>query len=781
MEVEKASEEIDGEIVAISDNNTQENQNCEEQKNEIYSLKNSKSLVRMDSFDMESGNVRGTSSRRSQAIDWSSILKLAFQSIGVVYGDLGTSPLYVLAGVFPDGIKHEDDILAILSLIFYSLTTITLIKYVFIVLRANDNGDGGTFALYSLICRYAKVGFIPSHQAEDKDVSNYKLNAPSRRLSRASTVKSLLENSPFAKYLLLFITMLGTSMVIGDGILTPCISVLSAVGGIKVAATSLTDNLVMWISVVILFLLFQVQRFGTDKVGYSFAPILTIWFIFIGCIGIYNFIAHDPTVIKALNPMYIVYYFIRNGKDAWISLGGVVLCLTGSEALFADLGHFSVKSIQISTCTIVFPSIVLAYTGQAAYLRKHLDDAPQAFYKSVPKPVYWPMFVLAVLSAIIASQSLISAAFSIVQQSLALGCFPKVKVVHTSAKYKGQVYIPEINYLLMCACIAVTLFFKNTLTIGNAYGIAVIFVYSLTSTLLVLVMVMIWKTSIFLIIAYVFTIMLLELLYLTSVLYKFVDGGYLPLVFSAVMMCVMYTWNYVYRMKYTFDLENKVTLERLKQIAGDPEIRRLPGLAVFYSELVHGISPIFTHYIDNIPAIHSVLMFVTVKSLPISKVPAEERFLFRRVEPHDLAIFRCVVRYGYTDKQEDGKSFEEMLVERLKEFIRDELLLYSEPAQIKRVGTSILDDSIARSDNNPRISNEVMQRELHMVETECRHSGVTYLLSQNEVVASKDSGLAKKILINYVYNFIKRFLRKQEEVFVIPQKRLLKVGMTYEL
>ncbi|KAI3975250.1 hypothetical protein MKX01_033490 [Papaver californicum] len=275
--------------------------------------------------------------------------------------------------------------------------------------------------------------------------------------------------------------------------------------------------------------------------------------------------------------------------------------------------------------------------------------------------------------------------------------------------------------------------------------------------------------------------MLLELLYLTSVLYKFVDGGYLPLVFSAVMMCVMYTWNYVYRMKYTYDLENKITLERLKQIAQDPELRRLPGLAVFYTELVHGISPIFTHYIDNIPAIHAVLMFVTVKSLPISKVPAEERFLFRRVEPHELAIFRCVVRYGYTDKQEDGKYFEEMLVERLEEFIRDKLLFNCGPAPIKSVGTSILNDSIARAEDNPRVSNEVMQGELHMVEAECRHSGVTYFLGQNEVVASKDSGIAKRILINYAYNFMKRFLRKQEEVFAIPQKRLLKVGMTYEL
>ncbi|OVA04325.1 potassium transporter [Macleaya cordata] len=720
-----------------------------------------------------------------QNIDWGTILKLAFQSIGVVYGDIGTSPLYVLPGIFPNGIKHNDDLLGVLSLIIYTLTLITLIKYVFIVLSANDNGDGGTFALYSLICRYAKVGFIPNHQAEDKDVSNYRLDAPNRRLSRASAVKSMLENSRFAKYLLLLITMLGTSMVIGDGILTPCISVLSAVGGIREAAKNLNDDKVMWISVVILFLLFQVQRFGTDKVGYSFAPILTIWFIFIGSIGIFNFVKHDPTVIKALNPMYIVHYFMRNKKDAWISLGGVVLCLTGSEALFADLGHFNVRSIQISTCTIVFPSIILAYTGQAAYLRKHNLDATDAFYKSVPVPVYWPMFVVAVLAAIIASQSLISATFSIVQQSLALGCFPKVKVVHTSSTYKGQVYIPEINFLLMFACIGVTLGFKNTLTIGNAYGLAVVFVMSLTSSLLVLVMIMIWKTNFFLIITYVLTIMLLELLYLSSVLYKFVDGGYLPLIFAAFMMSVMYTWNYVYRKKYLYDLENKVTIQKLKEIASDPEIRRLPGLAVFYSELVQGISPIFTHYIANVPALHSILLFVSIKFLPISKVPPEERFLFRRVQPHELAIFRCVVRYGYTEERMDGEHFEEMLVGRLKEFIIEECNNFG-TEQIERPGEIVLQANASDCDEDdevvlPRINDEEVARELLLVDNECKDSGVTYFLGQNEVVASKESNSVKRIMINYAYNLLKRLLRQQEEVFAIPRKRLLKVGMTYEL
>ncbi|KAK9099469.1 hypothetical protein Syun_026514 [Stephania yunnanensis] len=373
-----------------------------------------KKLLRFNSFDVEAGIVERLQSHNNSPVDWLSLLKLAFQSIGVVYGDLGTSPLYTLPGIFQSGVKHRDDLLGAYSLIFYALTLITLIKYAFIVLSANDNGEGGTFALYSLICRHAKVSLIPTQQVEDNELSNYRLEAPNRRLSRASKVKSMIEKSHFAKMCLLLMTMLGTSMIIGDGILTPCISVLSSVQGIRVVKSSLTDTTVMWISAAILFVLFQFQRFGTQKVGYSFAPILTTWFMFIAGIGVYNFFKYDPSIIKAINPMYIVYYFKRSKKEAWLSLGGVILCLTG--------------------------------------------------------PLFYPMFVLAVLASIIASQALISASYSIVQQSLALGCFPRVKVMHTSTKYKGQVYIPDINYLLMIACIGVTLGFKDTTKIGNAYG-----------------------------------------------------------------------------------------------------------------------------------------------------------------------------------------------------------------------------------------------------------------------------------------------------------------------
>ncbi|XP_065622671.1 potassium transporter 5-like [Quercus suber] len=737
-------------------------------------------------LDIESHNFpRPHHGHDSKAVERSVIFPLAFQSIGVVYGDIGTSPLYVFSSTFPNGIKHNDDILGVLSLILYTLTLLSLIKYVLIVLKANDKGEGGTFALYSLLCRYAKVSFIPNQQAEDYEVSNYLIKSPNRRVQRASWLKSKLEKSKFAKHCLLFATMLGTSMLIGDGVLTPSISVLSAVGGIQVASPAITEEMIVWISVVILIILFMVQRFGTDKVGYSFAPILCIWFAFIAGIGLYNFIKFDPTVIKALYPKYIIDYFRRNKKDAWISLGGVILTITGTEALFADLGHFTALSIQISMCFVTYRALLLAYIGQASFLRKHSDLVANTFYKSIPESLFWPMFVVAVLASIIASQSIITGTFSILQQSLSLGCFPRVKVVHTSAKYEGRVYVPEANYLLMLACVAITLGFRTTTNIGNAFGLAVVFLMVLTSVFLVLVMILIWKSHILLVISYVLTIGSVELIFLSSVFYKFDQGGYLPLAFSAILMTVMYVWNNVFQKKYYYELEHKISMEKLKEIVADNSFCRIPGLAMFYSEFFQGIPPIFKHYVENVPALHSVLVFITIKSLPISKVQLEERFQFHRVEPKELNIFRCVVRYGYTDVHNEKEPFEKILIERLKKFIRDDFWLFQ---NIGENDGEILDDGLVNKKNEKEDVREVeedkqkeaVEREMEVVDKAC-HAGIVHLIGEIEVIANKEANIGKRIMIGYAYNFLKKNLGESDKVFDVPHKRMMKVGMTYEL
>ncbi|XP_062084330.1 potassium transporter 5-like [Humulus lupulus] len=716
-------------------------------------------LIRNDSFDIESSRVGGHHAYGQEfkvCTGWSVILKLAFQSIGIVYGDIGTSPLYVYSSTFTDGIRHNDDILGVLSLIFYTITLIPLIKYVFIVLKANDNGQGGTFAMYSLLCRYASVGLIPNEQVEDTNIS--KLEVDSRRL----WIRSRLENSNFAKYSLLLLSMLGTSMLIGDGIFTPCISVLSAVEGIKEATPAMTQDRVVWISIVILIGLFMVQRFGTHKVGYTFSPILLLWFVLIGGIGVYNLIKFDLTIVKALNPYYIVAYFTRNKKEAWLSLGGIVLCITGAEALFADVGHFTVRSIQISTCAITYPAIILAYAGQSAFLRKHPDAVSDIFFKSIPGPLYWPMFVLAVMAAIIASQSLISGTFSVIQQSISLGCFPRVEIVHTSEDHKGQVYIPEVNYLLMVACVAVTLSFKNTVQLGYAYGLAVVVVMTITSCILVLIMAMIWKTHILVIILYIVTIGAIELVYLTSVLHKFGQGGYLPIVFAAIIVAIMFVWHDVSRRKYNYEFQNKISPQMINDIVVDTRLTRMPGIALFHSEFVQGIPPIFKHYVQNVPALHSILVFVSSKSLPISKVPPEERFLFRRVQPKELNMFRCVARYGYRDSHhKESQPFEEILLDKLKDFITNK---------------STDQESMNDDDDDDGDGDEV-----EILEKAFEDHGVVHLMEETQLFAGAGANLAKTILINYAYNLLEKNISHAKQAYNIPHNRKVIIGMTYEL
>lgn len=279
------------------------------------------------------------------------------------------------------------------------------------------------------------------------------------------------------------------------------------------------------------------------------------------------------------------------------------------------------------------------------------------------------------------------------------------------------------------------------------------FVMTLTSAFLVLIMIMIWKLNIVLVILYILVLGSIEILYLSSVLYKFNDGGYIPVGFAVFLVAIMIIWNYVYRMKYMYEMEHKVQTERMTEIVADPNLRRVPGLALFYSELVKGIPPIFEHYINNVPVLHSVLVFVSLKSLPISKVPRDERFLFRRVGPPELLLFRCVARYGYKETwSNEHETFESLLVQGLKEFI-------------KREGLK---------------GNEEIEKEVGVVEKEME-LGVVHLLGESEVVAKNGASFWKRMVIDYAYHYMKRNLRQQDEVFTIPRHRLLKVGMNIEL
>ncbi|MCO5598048.1 hypothetical protein L7F22_052138 [Adiantum nelumboides] len=760
-------------------------------------------LRRLDSLDVEASRVPGWQDS-NKGLSTALILKLAFQSIGVIYGDLGTSPLYVFSSTFTDRTPHREDVLGALCLIIYSLSLIPLIKYVVVVLSAHDNGNGGTFALYSLICRYARVSRFQNEQVEDQNLSGYRLPSPDKAVARAAKIKEALEGSAFAKGILLLLTLLGTCAVMGDGVLTPVISVLSAVDGIQTKKASLTNDHVVLISVAILVILFSLQHFGTEKVAFLFAPCVLVWFLFISGIGIFNIVKHDVGIFRAFNPYYIIDYFRRNGKQGWISLGGIVLALTGTEAMFADLGHFSVPSVRIAFSTVVYPSLLVAYIGQGAYLLKYPENVSQTFYNSIPGPMFWPMFVVAVGAAIIASQAMISAVFSIVEQSLALGCFPTVKVVHTSSKFAGQVYIPEVNWILMILCVIVTGIFKTTSYIGNAYGMAVLAVMLVTTTLVTLIMLMIWRTKLYLALAFFVIFGTVEMIYFTANLYKFTEGGWLPVAFSFILVVIMAVWHYVTSKKYKFESDNKVSMTSLVcRLESKLGLSRVPGIGLMYTQLVQGVPPIFDLFVDNMKALHSVLVFVSVKHLPISSVPVEERFLIRRVGSKEYRMYRSVVRYGYMDSLIPHQEFENLLLGSLEQFIKSEALVFKMLDKSKH--NEISDETenlgcdgshLSRAEKQSQICSnqevnatstlpidqrtEGLETELESL-SKARNEGVTYLLGTSVVEASPASSIGKRFVINVLYDLLQRISRRSRVALQIPHKNLVEVGITYTL
>lgn len=762
---------------------------------------------RVDSLDVEAMEIAGSHAHHDKELSTWHTLALAFQTLGVVYGDMGTSPLYVFSDVFSKvPITSEVDILGALSVVLYTIALVPLAKYVFIVLKANDNGEGGTFALYSLISRYANVNKLPNRQTADEHISSYRLKLPTPELERALTIKEVLERKSSLKTLLLLVVLLGTSLIIGDGILTPAMSVMSAVSGLQGEIKGFGTNAVVIVSIIILVGLFSIQKFGTSKVGFTFAPALALWFICLASVGIYNLATHGITVIRALNPAYIYFFFMKNGGNAWSSLGGCVLCITGAEAMFADLGHFSVRSIQIAFSSVVFPCLLLAYLGQGAYLMKYPASSERIFYDCVPDGFFWPVFVIATLAAMIASQAMISATFSCIKQAMNLGCFPRLKIIHTSKRLMGQIYIPIINWFLMIMCVLVVATFRSTTSIANAYGIAEVGVMLVSTGLVTLVMLLIWQTNIFLALSFPVIFGTIELIYLTAVLSKITEGGWLPLAFASFFLLVMYTWNYGSVLKYRSEVRDKISMDSMLELGSTLGTVRVPGIGLLYNELVQGVPSILGQFLLSLPAIHSTIVFVCIKYVPVPVVPQEERFLFRRICPRDYHMFRCVARYGYKDvRKEDHHSFEQLLLQSLVKFLQceardlaleshldeDDELVGSRDAvptsddvsedlrtplmHDHRVGKEReeLSSSVMPSEEDPSL-----EYELGAIK-EAVESGFTYLLGDGDVRARKESWFIKKLAINYFYAFLRRNCRRGAAVMRVPHMNIMEVRMTY--
>ncbi|XP_031381330.1 potassium transporter 2 isoform X2 [Punica granatum] len=777
--------------------------------------------------------------------DCKTLLLLAYQSLGVVYGDLSISPLYVYKSTFAEDIQHSEtneEIYGVLSFVFWTLTLLPLFKYVFIVLRADDNGEGGTFALYSLICRHAKVSLLPNRQAADEALSTYKLeHHPESKNS--PKIKMLLEKHKPLHTALLVLVLLGTCMVIGDGLLTPAISVFSAVSGLELSMSKDHHQYaVVPITCFILVCLFALQHWGTHRVGFLFAPIVLIWLLCISAVGLYNILHWNPYVYKALSPYYMFKFLRKTRIGGWMSLGGILLCITGAEAMFADLGHFSYAAIQIAFTFLVYPALILAYMGQAAYLSKHHQIIHEIdFYISVPQSVRWPVLVVAILASVVGSQAIISGTFSIINQSQSLGCFPRVKVIHTSDKIHGQIYIPEINWILMILCVAVTIGFRDTKRIGNASGLAVMAVMLVTTCLTSLVIVLCWNKPPILAFLFLLFFGSIELLYFSASLTKFTEGAWLPILLALFLMTVMFVWHYATIKKYEFDLHNKVSLEWLLALGPTLGIARVPGIGVVFTDLISGIPANFSRFVTNLPAFHQILVFVCLKSVPVPHVPHAERYLVGRVGPAEHRSYRCIVRYGYRDVHQDVDSFESELVDRLAEFIHYDWHKGQGSVNSNDIDRAYGDD---RSHHSNRSSSECrlavigptyemdgsldpesVSIEFSSVESltevtemepirglekkvrfavpsdssevgevteaqvrwreevadllAARQSGIAFIIGHSHVRAKQGSSIIKRVAINFGYNFLRRNCRGPDVALKVPPVSLLEVGMVY--
>ncbi|MCD7449616.1 Potassium transporter 7 [Datura stramonium] len=775
---------------------------------------------RIDSFDVEALEIPGAQKNDFEDVSVSRTILLAFQTLGVVFGDVGTSPLYTFSVMFSKApVNGNEDVLGALSLVLYTLILIPLVKYVLIVLWANDDGEGGTFALYSLLCRHAKVNLLPNQLRSDARISSFRLKVPSPELERSLKIKEKLEASLTLKKLLLMLVLAGTSMVIADGVVTPAMSVISAVGGLKVGVSGVKQDQVVMISVAYLVILFSVQKYGTSKLGLVVGPALLIWFCSLGGIGVYNLIKYDSHVWRAFNPVHIYYYFKRNSTKAWYSLGGCLLCATGSEAMFADLCYFPVRSVQLTFMFLVLPCLLLGYLGQAAYLMENHADTTQAFFSSVPSGAFWPVFLIANIAALIASRAMTTATFSCIKQAIALGCFPRLKIVHTSRKFMGQIYIPVMNWFLLALSLVLVCSISSIYEIGNAYAIAELGVMMMTTILVMIVMLLIWQINILIVLSFIIIFLGLELTFFSSVLWSVGDGSWIILVFAVVLFLIMYIWNYGSKLKYETEVKQKMSMDLLRELGPNLGTIRAPGIGLLYNELAKGVPAIFGHFLTTLPAVHSMIIFVCIKYVPVPVVPQNERFLFRRVCLRSYHIFRCVARYGYKDaRKENHHTFEQLLIESLEKFIRREAqerslesdgdgsdseeeytfsrILVAPNGSVYSLGVPLLADfrDIGKAVTEESTSEELkpgtsseslvsdaeqsLEKELSFIR-KAKESGVVYLLGHGDIRARKDSWFIKKLIINYFYAFLRKNSRRGIANLSVPHSHLVQVGMQY--
>ena len=537
---------------------------------------------------------------------------LALAALGVVYGDIGTSPLYAIKEVF--GNEHHpvpitpDNVLGILSLVFWSLVVVVSFKYVLLILRADNRGEGGVMALMARVL------------AEEK------LSSRTRRIA-------------------LMLGLFGAALFYGDGLITPAISVLSAVEGLEVA-TPVFAHWVVPVTIGILIGLFWIQRHGTARVGASFGPITAIWFVVLAWLGMVQIFEH-PMVLQALLPSHALAFLIADPALGFLAMGSVFLALTGAEALYADMGHFGRRPIRIAWFGLVLPSLLINYFGQGALLLADPQTIQNPFYLMAPEWFLWPLVGLATAATVIASQAVISGVYSITHQTIQLGYAPRMDLLHTSDSQVGQIYMPGVNWLMLAGVVALVLAFKSSTNLAAAYGIAVTGTMIITDLFAYLVARFQWGWRKRLAIPVFGALLALDLTFLGANATKIVDGGWFPLAFGGFVYLLLTTWKAGRELVQKRLDVHALLLEGFVSAVEAPEVPTVPGIAVFMTPYADHVPHALLHNLKHNKVLHERMVVATVSSLPEPRVADEQRVKVERLSDR---FYRVRIHYGFMEQ-----------------------------------------------------------------------------------------------------------------------------------
>jgi KUP system potassium uptake protein len=617
---------------------------------------------------------------------------LTLTALGVVYGDIGTSPLYAIREVFkPEyGIAPTpQNVYGVLSMILWSLVLVVGVKYIVFILRADNRGEGGILAMLALLLQ--------------QDIKGWKRTT------------------------LISLGLFGAALLYGDGMITPAMSVLSATEGLSVVSTFFTPFVVP-LTLIILVALFVSQRLGTAGVGRVFGPITLVWFVTIAVLGFLE-ILREPVILFAANPGYALRFAFTHGTAGFIVLGAVVLAVTGAEALYADMGHFGKRPIRLAWFAMVLPALLINYFGQGALVLRDPAAAENPFFLLAPRVMLYPLIALATMAAIIASQAMISGAFSLTQQCIQLGYSPRLTITHTSAKEFGQIYIPEVNWALMAGCILIVLGFRDSTSLGAAYGIAVTGTFVITTTIFTVITVTRWNWPLWRALPFFLVFLAIDGSFFGASALKILHGGWVPLTVAVVLFTMMTSWKRGREILRERIVDIALPLETFLDDLGRRSVHRVAGTAVFMTSESAGVPVVLLHHLKHNKVLHETVILLSIVTDDVPEVPRTER---ARIEALGQGFFRVVAHYGFM-----------------------------ESADVK----------------------EVLQR--------CRDSGIaaraldtSYYLGREQLIARKGpwkkDGLSMNIVRKKLFSLMSRNARSATEYFQLPPNRVVELGTQME-